>query len=143
MSDNIIPKITEYTYKQGDIVKYSLNIPGGKLEGTGRIVGVATAWQPIIGCIYMIFNPEEFPNKVYPYSTIPMPESALEYLYNIPDKYFLIAKSEDVFELDEVTDFDNDYKALKYALNNISNNNKVTYYTAQILNQNNHLRTNT
>src|ERR1039457_391807 len=93
MQEKVMPHVAEYIYKEGDIVKYELLIPGNNLKGTGRIVGVATTWQPVMGCIYMVFDPENFPNNVYPYTTIPMKESALEYLYHVDDEYLLISES--------------------------------------------------
>lgn len=134
MSQRITPQITEYTYKQGDIVAYSLSVPEGKLEGTGRIVGVATNPLPILGAIFMVEDPENFPNSVYPYTTIPMQESALEYLYHVEDEYLIITTSYG----DEINRFGNNYKAAKEALKSWQEiTPKVWCATARIMNHNN------
>jgi len=125
----------KYAYKQGDIVAYSLNTPVGCLEGTGRIVGVAVNHIPIMGCIYMVEDPENFPNSVYQYTIIPMQESALEFLYHIPEEYIVCILEGDAYGY-EVEHFGNDYKAAKAELefHRLNSPNHV-YATARILNQ--------
>ena len=115
-SEKVMPQIIDYTYKQGDIVAYSLTVPEGVLEGTGRIVGVATTHLPILGSIYMVFDAENFPNSIYPYTTIPMQESALELIGHVDEQYLLISNGslrtgEDTY----VDNFKSDYKAAKKA----------------------------
>jgi hypothetical protein len=117
MSDKITPSIIEYTYKQGDIVAYSLTTPEGNLEGTGRIVGVATNPLPIMGSIYMVFDPENFPNKIYQYTTIPMQESALELIGHTDEEYLLISNWPDSREETRIYNFGNDYKKAKVWFN--------------------------
>jgi hypothetical protein len=134
MSQQVTPHITPYTYQQGDIVKYSLTIPGGKLEGTGRIVGVATNPLPIMGAIFMVEDPENFPNSVYPYTTIPMQESALEYLCHIDDEYLLISSYDGVlYENVQTTSYGTDYKAAKAQLEELSGDGGA-HQTVRILN---------
>ena len=150
MSENVIPRVAQYNYKEGDIVKYELLIPGHNIKGTGRIVGVATSWQPGMGCIYMVYDAENFPNNVYPYTTIPMQESALEYLYHIENEFLLISESvnyicpisfesvETSKELNQikVESFGNNYKAAKKALVVETRRNKsMVHKTVCVLNQ--------
>ena len=115
MQDQVMPKIIDYTYKQGDIVIYSLRVPEGVLEGTGRIVGVATTHLPIMGSIYMVFDPENFPNHVYQYTTIPMQESALELIGHSDEQYLLITHWKDIER--DIDNFGYDYKTAKKAFN--------------------------
>jgi hypothetical protein len=127
----------EYNYNQGDIVAYSLDTPVGALEGTGRIVGVAVNHIPIMGCIYMVEDPENFPNSVYPYTTIPMQESALEFLYHLDDEYHVTTwfpkRWPQTAEIGDVTNCGNDYKAAKKLLLERSKNSEAIHQTVRVL----------
>jgi len=136
MQERIMPQIIEYTYRQGDIVAYSLTIPEGRLEGTGRIVGVATAHLPIMGSIYMVEDPENFPNNVYHFSTIPMQESALELIGHVPDEYLLISEWPDTGPgAIDIQSFGKDYKAAKKALMAQEVDTSCSHRTVRVLNQ--------
>lgn len=124
----------EYTYKQGDIVEYILSVPEGVFKGTGRIVGVATNPLPEIGAIFMVEDPEKFPNSIYPYTTIPMQEVCLRYLYHVDDEYIVYIIEGDSYGL-EVQRYGNNYQAAKSELEfHRLNSPNHTYVTARVLN---------
>lgn len=62
--------MVEYKFKQGDRVCW-LNTSGIE-EGTGTVIGVAVAEQPIIGCSYIVKldNPQALVKHGYDYEAI-------------------------------------------------------------------------
>ena len=104
----------EYTLKQGDFVRYSIvNQKNQVLKGTGTIVGIAANPTSFSDTIYMVKDPEVFPNTIYPYTTVPMYECNLEKIGHLEDEYIYIDKEgENV----TITSYGQDYHAAKARL---------------------------
>ena len=49
---------------QGTKIKFD----NGVIKGTGKVVGLATSEQPVIGYSYIIEPDDSISNEVYPYS---------------------------------------------------------------------------
>jgi len=68
-----------YTFKNDEVVKYSIKYNGSSENGVGRVVGVATIPMPILNTGYIIESIDgKFPNADYPWKCIVVYEAYLE-----------------------------------------------------------------
>lgn len=105
----------EYTFKQGDIVLYSIvNSKNQVLRGTGIVVGIAANPSSVMDTIYMVEDPECFPNVTYQYTTVPMHESSLKKVGHIDEEYLYV--STNAQHGLTITSYKNNYRKAKERL---------------------------